>query len=75
MSTEMSVLGPYHHFPSDIHSAWQEHLAKEMTTRYQTLNTNARKVVDDANTEIGDLQKQIEGGLPSPCIFYSANTM
>lgn len=31
-----------------------------MTTRYQTLHASARKVVDDANTEIGELQKQIE---------------
>lgn len=43
-------------------SAWQEHLAKEMTTRYQNLHTNARKVVDDANTEINELQKQVECG-------------
>lgn len=45
---------------SNIVSAWQEHLAKEMTNRYHTLHTNARKVVDDANTEIGELQKQLE---------------
>ncbi|KAK5955708.1 hypothetical protein OHC33_003349 [Knufia fluminis] len=41
--------------------AWQEHLYKEMTTRYSSLHNNAQQVIDDANTEIAELQKQIEG--------------
>lgn len=46
---------------ADLDSAWQEHLYKEMTTRYSSLHNNAQQVIDDANTEIAELQKQIEG--------------
>ncbi len=47
---------------ADMSSAWQEHLYKEMTARYTSLHNNARNVIDGANTEIAELQKQLEGG-------------
>jgi len=67
MSTEMycSLLLLAELF-TDFNSAWQEHLYKEMTTRYSSLHNNARKVIDDANTEISELQKQIEGKSSHP---------
>lgn len=62
MSTEMYYKSRAYHKTLLIVpcSAWQEHLSKEWTNRYSSLHKNARKVVDDANTEIADLQRQVE---------------
>lgn len=42
-------------------SIYQEYLARSLSDKYRTLSDQMDKVIDDANSEIGNLRKKIEG--------------
>lgn len=42
---------------------YQEYLARSLTEKYTTLNTEMDKVVHDANTEIANLRERLQGML------------
>lgn len=44
-------------------SVYQEFLAKTLTEKYATMNTQMDKVIHNANTEISSLQSRLSGGL------------
>lgn len=44
-------------------SVYQEFLAKTLTEKYATINTQMDKVIHNANTEISSLQTRLSGAL------------
>jgi len=44
-----------------IYSIYQEYLAKSLTDKYSTLNTQMDKIINDANSEIVSLREGLEG--------------
>lgn len=40
-------------------SAWQEHIVQRWANKYNGLRSNASKVIEEANGEIADLQRQV----------------
>lgn len=43
--------------------AWQQHLGKATSDRYAQLNNHTKNLVKEANSQIGDLSKEIDGKL------------
>jgi E3 ubiquitin-protein ligase CCNP1IP1 len=57
---EMYVSSPVErNFVAECLSVYQEYLAKNLTNKYTTLNTQVDKIVHDANGEISNLRNRI----------------
>lgn len=41
--------------------AWQQHLGKAASDKYAQLNNHTKNLVREANSQISDLSKEIEG--------------
>ena len=44
-----------------IYSIYQEYLAKSLTDKYSTLNSQMDKIINDANSEIVSLREKLGG--------------
>ncbi len=52
---------PFTSMPADVLSMYQEYLCKNLTEKYHHVNNQLDRVVNNANTQLQNLQKKITG--------------